>query len=146
VAEPTRLTNADEVFLRQVHPSWLPDGVLTSAAFKPSSKDNKLLSTLHGSVGAEEAHRRWVDQPDRVSAGTWGVTVGEVDNTSFTRTLDQQTVSLAALDDAEQRSEPDHVSIDFRNLSKEQRGQAARKLKDHAAARGCMHAALQAGA
>lgn len=146
MAEPARLTNADEVLLRQVHPSWLPDGVLTSAAFKPSSKDNKLLSTLHGSVGAEEAHRRWVDQADRASAGTWGVTVGEVDDTTFTRAADQQTVSLAALNDAEQRGEPDHVSIDFRDLSKEQRGQAARKLKNHAVARTCMHAAPEAGA
>lgn len=139
MADPTRLTNAEDLLLRQVHPSWLPNGVLTSAAFKPTAKDDKLLSTLHGSVGAEEAHRRWVEQPERTSAGTWGVKVGEIDGNTFTRAADQQQVSLSALDDAEQRDEPDHVSIDFRDLSKEQRGQAARKLKDHAIARGCLH-------
>ena len=135
----TRLTNQDEILLRQVHPSWLVDGAPTKAAFNPTPKDDKKLSTLREGVGAEGAYRRWTVNLERASVGTYGIAVAEVDATTFERASDQVAVGLLAVDDAAARGVPDHASVIFTDLSKEQRVQAARKLRQHAVARGCLH-------
>lgn len=135
----TRLTNQDEILLRQVHPSWLVDGAPTKAAFHPTSKDEKKLSTLREAVGAEEAYRRWTVALKRASVGTYGIAVAEVNATTFERASDQIAVGLLAVDDAVTQGVPDHASVVFTDLSKEQRVQAARKLREHAVARGSLH-------
>ncbi len=136
---PTRLTDGSEVLRRPIHPTWAPEGVLQKTAFNPTAKDEKQLSTFRGYLDAGEVHRRWTVDKGNESIGTYGVSVEEVDGCSYVRAADAEQVTLSALDDAEARKEPDHASIDFRTLSKEQRSQAARKLRDHAVARGCLH-------
>lgn len=133
------LINSDEILLRQVHPSWLVDGEPTKAAFNPTSKDDKKLSTLRESVGAAEAYRRWTVELDRASVGTFGIAVAEIDGTKFERAGDRVEVGLLAVDDAAAQGVPDHASVVFTALSKEQRVQAARKLREHAVVRGCLH-------
>lgn len=97
-----------------------------------------MLSTLRGAVAPAEAHRRWTVDLRNASVGSYGVSVGEVDSVTFTRQSDQAVVRLQAVDDAVTQGR-DHASIVFGELSKGQREQAARKLKDHALARGCLH-------
>jgi hypothetical protein len=99
-----------------------------SAAFTPSKRDAGMLSTLHGRVGPAEAYRRWTHDKGLDSVGTYGVDVGEV-----------QDVGLSAVDDS-QVTEPDHVSIDFREVpTKGMLTQLGRKLRDAAKSRGCLH-------
>lgn len=103
-------------------------------AFAPSRRDDGLLSTMHGRVGPAEAYRRWIEEKRLESIGTYGVEVGEA--------LDLQ---LGVLDDSAM-VEPDHVSVDFRNVpSKGQVAQIGRKLRDAAVAHGCLHAARDEG-
>lgn len=43
---------------RQVHPSWIQEGRVTSQAFKPTPKDEGMLSVYDGDVsGPEESWR-----------------------------------------------------------------------------------------
>lgn len=124
------LTDADEELLRQVHPVMLgEDGQPARTAFTPSTRDAGMLSTLRGSVGAQEAHRRHVEDRELASAGTWAVTVGEVDG-----------AGCAALDDATDLGVVDHASVNFTNAEGPAAvKRAARKLRDAAAARGCLY-------
>ncbi len=120
------LTNAGEELLRQVHPIMCPDGEPARTAFTPTKKDEGKLSTLRERVGADEAYRRHVEGLQLQSAGTWAVTVGEVDGAGCT-----------AVDDGEDLAVSDHASVDFTAVGG--RGaieRAARKLRDAAVARG----------
>lgn len=103
----TRLTDPDEVLYRQVHPTWVQDGVPTSQAFTPTPKDEGELSIARGSLNtAEAAYKHYTTVQKFESAGTWAVTVGEANG-----------AGLESFDDAR----PDllaHGFIDFRGLSK----------------------------
>lgn len=124
-----RLTDADETLFRQVHPTQFPGGVISKEAFIPSVTDKGLLSTLREVIGAQEAHRRWVEDEERESVGTYGVTVAEVDE-----------AGVLAIDDAVATATPDHASVDFTGLtSGGQKKKAARQLRDRATTRGCLY-------
>lgn len=126
---PPRLTELDEVLLRQVHPEELDEAVgIQSLAFRPGSSHGFLLSTLREAVGPETAFERHVTA-GLESAGTWGVSVGEAEGQS-----------LVCLDDADPPDTPeDHASIDFNVVGRKQQVRAARGLRDAALARGRMH-------
>jgi hypothetical protein len=71
------LSDYDELLHRQVHPSWIRDGRITSQAFRPTKKDDKKLSIDRGSLtDPANAFREYVKQ-GRASVGVWSVTVGE---------------------------------------------------------------------
>ena len=110
---------------------------MTSEAFNPSTRDNLLLSTLRESVGPHEAHRRWTDDLGYKSVGTFGVSVEEIDGTEQ-KMEEGESFSLYAIDDASP-VRPDHASVVFQDMTKGQRKQAARKLRDHALERGCLY-------
>jgi ribosomal protein S18 acetylase RimI-like enzyme len=127
-SETSILRNESETLLRQVHPTQYPNGCPSKEAFVPSERDKGLLSTLRETVGPEEAYRRWTEDQGRISVGTFGITVAEIQNESLT-----------AIDDAEATSQPDHASVDFTSVSsKGQRRQIGRRLRDAAVARGCL--------
>ena len=72
------VTDVDELLFRQVHPSWIREGRVTSQAFRPMPKDEGLLSVDRGSMTtAEGSFRLFTGAMHLQSAGTWGVTVGE---------------------------------------------------------------------
>ncbi len=125
------LMSSDEELLRQVHPVMLgEDGHPARIAFTPTSRDAGMLSTLRGAVGAQEAHHRHVEERGLRSAGTWSVTVGEVD-----------VAGCSAVDDAADLGVADHASVDFTGLGGPAAvKRAARKLRDAAVARGCSYA------
>jgi hypothetical protein len=126
---PLRLSNAAELLFRQVHPTQAPPEGMSKEAFIPNPDDAGRMSTHREAIGAAEAFRRYTEEEGRVSAGTWAVTVGEVDD-----------VGAHALDDALVMKKPDHASIDFNPLAtKGQWKRAARKLRDAATARTCLY-------
>ncbi len=109
------LTDPDEALCRQVHPSWIADGVPSSQAFKPTKKDEGMLSVALGSKTTPEgAFVHHTQVLKRESVGTWAVSVAETTEAGL-RSYEQP------LDDS-----PAHGFIDFRGLG---RGQTEAKAK-----------------
>lgn len=128
--DASRLAVGAELLFRQVHPKQAPPEGMSKEAFIPNPADAGRVSTHREAIGPGEAYRRHTEEEGRESAGTWAVTVSEVDG-----------VGARALDDAAVMMKPDHASIDFNPLpTKGQWKKAARKLRDAAAARTCLYA------
>jgi hypothetical protein len=124
----TPLTDLAELLFRQVHPGWVDDGVPSSQAFAPTSKDEGELSVARGSMTtAEAAYKHYTAVQQMQSAGTWAVTVGEaaaLELTSF---------------DAPEPDVPAHGFIDFRELGRKQSEKKGRLLAARARARGRLY-------
>lgn len=135
---PARLDDQDEVLYRQVHPDFAKGEVVSKTAFLPTKAEDLMLSTLRGHVGPESAYDRWRAQKGE-TVGSYGITVAEVDGTQIKDANSDDVFALYAVDDAATQGD-DHASVVFTTLpSKGKREQAARKLRDHAVARGCLH-------
>lgn len=114
-----------EVLWRQVHPNFLQDGVISSLAFRPFPRDAGMLSVRRESYGADRAYRDHV-HVGNVSAGTWGISVGEVLETG-----------ARAVDDSALPERPEaHAYVDYRYLSRKQTEAAAKRLRAVAMVRG----------
>lgn len=76
-ATPT-LDDETELLFRQVHPAFVRDGRVGSQAFRPTPKDQRLLSVARASLttssAAFELHTACLKL---ASAGTWSVSVAE---------------------------------------------------------------------
>ena len=71
------MTN-DTLLHRQVSPSWIQEGRVTSQVFKPTPKDKKRLSVYDGDqVTPEDAWNHYTNELGFSSAGVMAVTVGE---------------------------------------------------------------------
>lgn len=122
------LADAEELLYRQVHPSWVQEGVPSSQAFKPTKKDAGMLSVALGSkTSAEGAFSHHVQVLKLKSAGTWAVTVGEVTEAG----LDSYAQPL---DDS-----PDHGFIDFRERGRREVERSAKILLARSRDRGCLY-------
>lgn len=104
------LEDAEELLFRQVHPSFVRDGRVGSQAFRPTPKDQRLLSVARASLtSAEAAYELHTGCNQLASAGTWAITVGEC-----------AEQGLAVRPDAVQEEpcpDPAHAVIDFTSLS-----------------------------
>ncbi len=118
----------DEQLYRQVHPSWVADGVPSSLAFKPTSKDEGMLSiALASKTTPKDAYLHHTKDLGLTSEGTWAVTVGEAaaaGRASFAQPLPDS---------------PAHGFIDFRGLSRKHAEVAAKILLARARERGRLH-------
>lgn len=121
--------DVEEVLRRQVHPSFFDRGEPSSQAFRPTKKDAGCLSTRREAMPPKDAFEAHIDA-GFASAGTWGISVGEV-----------LAVELRVVDDSELPSVPPcHAYIDFRGKSDKQTERAAKALKRKAITRGCLYA------
>ncbi len=125
-----KLASPDELLHRQVHPTFLRDGRISSQAFKPNSGDDGQLSVSRGSLAsAKLAFERYLARK-RASCGVWSITLAEC-----------ATVAAPAYADPLEDDDA-HAVINFAELaSKSQWEKAADKLAAYARARGCQHAA-----
>jgi hypothetical protein len=104
----------DALLLRQIHPDFVQNGRPTSQVFKPTPKDEDLLSVDNGSmIAPQTAWEKFTSKPGNRSIGVLGVTYGEC--------TQQQ---LAVIEDG--APEPEHCSIDFSGLT---RGAIDKKAK-----------------
>lgn len=125
-----RLDESDELLYRQVHPKWLDDGEPSSQAFRPTKKDEGMLSVgLGNKTTAENAFLHHTQTLGLSSHGTWAVTVGEA--------------ATAELSSFEQplEGDPAHGFIDFRALGRRATEARAKLLLAKARARGCLYPA-----
>ena len=72
-----RLTNPDEVLLRQIHPNCIHNGEPASDRFKPTPNDAGLMSVDRGSLtDAASSHALYISTGNQ-SGAVYGVTVEE---------------------------------------------------------------------
>lgn len=119
--------NEQTLLLRQIHPSFLQAGRITSQAFRPTPKDESKLSVYDGDqITAEAAWQHFTASPNCSSAGVMAVTQGQC-----------VALALGVIADGEPFSE--HVSIDYSGFAKNEIEKKAKVLKGHAQARGWLY-------
>lgn len=112
--------------LRQIHPSFVQDGKITSQAFRPTPKDDKKLSCYDGSrISAEGAFNHFVKSPECRSAGVMAVTVMEC--TAMDLPVVPDPVAFA-----------EHILIDFAAFEKREVERKAKLLRALAESRDCL--------
>jgi hypothetical protein len=130
------LADADEVLLRQVHPSFLRDGRPSSQEWKPTKKDEGWLSVARDSLtSAQAAFEHHTQQRRLASAGTWAVTVGECQTEDLGAYSDPLNATSTIGEDSA------HAVIDFTGLPNSQVEAKAVRLSRCASERGCLYAA-----
>jgi hypothetical protein len=115
------------LLLRQVHPSFVQAGRVTSQAFRPMPKDQSLLSVYDGErIAAEASWIHYTTELKYASVGTMAVTVDE-----------------CAAESLPARSDPDPFPelavIDFSGLTDAQCEKKSKKLKAKAESRGWLY-------
>lgn len=121
--------NQDTLLLRQINPGFVQNGRVTSQAFRPTPKDENLLSVYDGDqISPEESYEHFVGQPNCRSVGVQAVSLSECNS-----------LELDARPDPEPF--PEHAVIDFSNLSGNQVNKKAKRLQRKAQDRGWLHQA-----
>lgn len=116
--------NHDTLLLRQIHPSFVQDGRVTSQAFRPTPKDEHRLSVDNGDrVTAGAAWQRFVTNPSCKSIGVQAVSHAECG-----------AQDLSVIEDGQPY--PEHCSIDFAAFDKKAIEKKAKRLREQAQARG----------
>ena len=109
--------NANTVLIRQVHPTFVQDGRVTSQAFRPTPKDFGKLSTYDGDqINAESAWQHYTEVLCFESVGAYGLSVREC-----------ESVELKIVVDPEPFRE--HVLLDFTQFSRKRIENTSKKLK-----------------
>lgn len=117
------------LLLRQVNPSWVQDGRVTSQVFKPTARDERRLSVYDGDqIAAEPAWRHYTESLGFQSVGVLAVSVKEC-----------ETLELTAESDPKPFDE--HAVIDFGDVSTSQIEKKAKRLKMAAEKRGWQYQA-----
>ncbi|MDR1109647.1 MAG: hypothetical protein LBP92_02865 [Deltaproteobacteria bacterium] len=117
----------NNIFLRQIHPSFSKNKEITSQAFLPSPKDQGMLSVYDGTITTPfDSYRHYTQFYHLESIGVWGVDNSEISQiglTSFPEPLEES---------------PAHAVIDFNSAPPKKWRQLARNLKFFALNRGCL--------
>ena len=116
---------------RQVHPSWVQQGRVTSQVFRPTPKDKKKLSVYDGDkITADKAWEHFTTVLMFPSVGVLAVTVAECKSLQLTPAPDPEAF-------------PEHALIDFTPHAENQIVKKSKLLKACAETRGWQY---QAGA
>lgn len=114
----------DTLLLRQIHPNFVQQGRVTSQAFRPTPKDENLLSVDDGDrISAAKAFARFTAAPNCRSAGVMAVAQAEC-----------AALELPVIGDG--KPYPEHCSIDFAGCSPNERDRKAKRLAHGAQERG----------
>ena len=109
--------NAGTLLLRQVHPSFVQRGRITSQVFTPRLTDGNRLSVYDGDqISAESAWRHYTERQGRMSAGVVAVTVEECDGEGLEVHSDPSDF-------------PEHAVIEFGEKDKGQIRAVAKRLR-----------------
>ncbi len=114
----------DTLLLRQIHPSFIQDGRVTSQAFRPTPKDEFLLSVDDGDrVTAEASWQRFITNPACKSFGVQALSQAEC-----------TAQELTVVEDGEPY--PEHCSVDFTAFDKKVIEKKSKLLRAQAETRG----------
>lgn len=124
---------ADEIMLRQVHPSLYQGGAVASSAFLPTEADQGQMSVDRSSLATPKASFDLYSENGRASAAVYGVTVGEFNTEDITCHPDPLPAS------EKQRANPAHAYADYNGIGTNKRKQKAQRLRTIAVRRGQLH-------
>jgi hypothetical protein len=114
----------DTLLLRQIHPSFIQDGRVTSQAFRPTPKDESLLSVDDGDrVTPETSWQRFITNPACKSFGVQALSQAEC-----------TAQELTVIEDGEPH--PEHCSVDFTAFDKKAIEKKSKLLRAQAETRG----------
>jgi hypothetical protein len=114
------------LLLRQIHPSFVQAGRVTSQAFRPTPKDDHHLSVDNGDlVSARTAWERYTCNPLCSSVGVMAITNDEC-----------ITQNLPVIEDG--HPYPEHCSVDFSAFEKKEIERKAKVLSRQAQKRNWM--------
>ena len=130
---PVPINLPDETLFRQIHPSLLQEGVMSSATFLPTASDQGKLSVDRSSKTTAKASFDLYIENGRASVGVCGLTVGEFSKEKINCYPDplEATPTLKA--------NPAHAYADFNSVGTNQRKKLAQRLRTLAAGRGLLH-------
>jgi len=122
------MANEEQLLHRQVHPSWVQGGRITSQAFGPTPKDAGLLSVYDGQqITPEGSFNHYTSVLKLTAIGTVSVAEHEVTGVGLPWRLDPEPF-------------PEHAVIDFTGLPKPKTVKAkAQALAEKARQRGWTH-------
>lgn len=127
----TQLASEADCQWRQVHPQHEDGGVVARDAFRGDDKAPAEVSTAQSTLLSAEQAFAQRQAAGRPTAGTWAVTVDEVDATGCRVVDDASCVHVTT---------PGHSFIDMRHLATKSEQRAARlRLAEAATERGRLH-------
>lgn len=130
-----RLSDDDEILFRQIHPDFLIDGVPASNRFKPSNKDEGMMSVDRGALTtAAESHSLYVNQGLK-SAAVFGLAVGELGDEG----IDVYDDPISKDSSEGILANPAHALADYNSCSEAKWKVISKRLKRAAIARGKLH-------
>ena len=119
--------NDTTVLMRQIHPSFIHDGRVTSQAFRPTPKDMNHLSVYDGDmISPSDAYRHYTEFQKFTSDGVLGFNV-----------LDCKEIELNVSPDPEPF--PEHAVVDFSNFKQGAIQKKAKILKNIAEKNGWLY-------
>jgi hypothetical protein len=125
--------NDATLLLRQIHPSFVQDGRVSSQAFRPTPKDEQNLSVYDGDqIQPQPAYEHYTTILGFQSIGVMGVSVAECGELELPVRPDPETF-------------PEHAVIDFSAFSKKATEKRAKLLRAKAAARDWLYRNAEAG-
>ena len=124
-----QLETSSDLLWRQIHPTFIQDGRVTSMAFRPTPKDQGRLSFVQEARGisAEEAYDYHTETLGFASSGVWAVTVGEV----------IEEAEYPVFDDSHLADLPGHAYADATAASRSEQKRRGTLLAELAVSRGC---------
>lgn len=127
------LIDPGEVLFRQIHPSFLDNGKPSSQPFAPTQKDEAKLSVDRSALTDAAESFALFTGTGHQSAAVYGLTVGEF----VTEALPCLSDPLAA--EGLEPANPAHAYADYSGHNPNQQKVKAKRLKQKALARGCLH-------
>lgn len=127
------LEDADELLFRQVHPSFIDEGVPSSQAFTPTSKDDGRLSVDRSSLTTAAASHALYVGDGHASDAVYALTVAEFAGEGL------ECFSDPVLPGVGQSANPAHAVADYSPHKANAQKTKARRLKQKAIARGKLH-------
>ena len=116
--------NPQTLLMRQINPNFLQNGRPTSQVFRPTPKDESLLSVYDGDlIDAQGAYDHYTTQLQLRSSGVMAVSVEQCSNIDLPSRLDPVPF-------------PEHAVIDFTGLSNKIRETKSKLLRANAQDRG----------
>ncbi len=118
---------ANTLLFRQIHPSFVQNGRVTSQPFRPTPKDESLLSVYDGDlISPEKSWLHFTTKLMQQSVGTMAVSVAECAAENLPSRPDPDTF-------------PEHAAIDFSGLTDKECRTKSKKLQAKALERGWLY-------
>ena len=119
--------NSETMLFRQINPSFIQNGRVSSAAFRPTPKDEKQLSVYDGDrITPKESYEHFTEALHCHSIGVLAITVNDCANNSLPVLEDSATFWS-------------HALIDFSQKSNSETRKIAEHLRDIALTRGWVY-------